>query len=81
MSAAFTTSCAIESRVMESRQPRKKALLIGIVYKDSEGEPLLKLRGPHKDVFQLKELLIGMYYQGSSASLDSLTLSHRPLRL
>ncbi|GLB42506.1 putative to MEROPS cysteine peptidase family C14 [Lyophyllum shimeji] len=46
------------------RKPRKKALLVGIQYERDEeeaGETANALRGPHKDVAAMRELLIDSY--------------------
>lgn len=57
---------------MVESKPRKKALLVGIQYEhDEEGdkEGANALRGPHRDVAEMRELLIGAFDIGRFPSL------------
>jgi hypothetical protein len=59
--AAPSDPCVVTAKseiASNKRKPRKKALLIGIKYTNGDGK---ELNGPHKDVQDMKQVLIGKF--------------------
>lgn len=64
-------------------QPKRKALLVGICYNPRKNDDIdgeggedgqnLVLKGPHRDVLGMKDLLLGKLFQGLGANLTLIT--------